>query len=130
MARAPQRTNLTVVVPALSAAFLQRLAAFLRDDPAGVPDDVIARIRRRAAEIKGVTAKPLTAESPVEDMEAHGIEVAVVSALKREGMNTVGELCDRDADMLLDIRGINNKRITALSVVLARFHMGLRPVRR
>jgi DNA-directed RNA polymerase alpha subunit len=120
----------SVTVPAISAAFLRRLAKFLREDRAGVPASVIERILRRAAEMQAVTAKPLTANSPIEDMEAHGISLAVINTLKREGMDTIGELCDRDADLLLDIRTINRGRIRELSAVLARFDMGLRPVRR
>jgi|SRR5688572_28685649 len=93
----------------------------------GLPPRYAERARQRAAMMRKTGLTPLTGASPVEDLVAHGVDKPVVPLLRQEGIDTVGQLCDRDAEQLVDIRNIDAERIAQISAVLARFNMGLRP---
>jgi DNA-directed RNA polymerase alpha subunit len=119
-------------VPADDPDLLESLAEVLETHPSA-PDPRYATRMRAAAASRRANAGPkaLTAESPIEDLLEWGIEKIAVNLLGREGeISTIGELCERDADTLLDIKSLGDKRLKAIVAVLAQHYMGLRPRRR
>lgn len=118
-----------VSIPADDAGLLEAVATTLETYPTPPDSRYAARLREVAAQRKG-NPDALTAESPIEALVDWGIEIVAVNLLKREGgINTIADLCNRDADQLLDIRNIGDKRLRAIVAVLAQppHYMGLRP---
>lgn len=115
-----------VQIPADDPAFLRRLAGLLDNDPSRPDPRYAERCRAAADKLEGGLPE-ITAASVLEDLVPHGVLKRDISYYKREGMTTVGELCERNAADLGDIAGIGQGSLQTLSFILAKFNMGLRP---
>lgn len=114
-------------LPAEDPALLRKYAAVLKEHEPAVDEMYVQRCLDKASALEANYAGRLTATSPVEDLLNHGVPRLVVNALKGQKINTVGELCERDADDLKDINMIGMGYVGMVCQALAASFMGLRP---